>query len=159
MAAARKRKRPTRAQQRTAIDRRRARVAQLALAYVPQQAIALELQVSTGTISGDLKAIRDGWREDAKMDVQSALIKEVNSLERLESRLWQQFAMATDVITPDERTRTALAILRAKERRAKLLGFDTPDLIEITISDERLQAEIVVLREELGYDGPKALPG
>lgn len=142
---------------RTAITRRRARVAQLALAYVPQAAIAIELKVSPATISGDMKAVREAWLADAKMDVQTALVRDIESLNRLESRLWQQFSQAT--LEPDERTRTAAQILKCKERRAKLLGFDQPELLDVTISDERLVAEVIELREELGYDGPLALPG
>lgn len=149
------------AQQRTAIARRRARVAQLSLAYVPQQAIAIELGVSAATISNDLKAVRADWLADAKTDVQTALVREIESLDRLEARLWQQFSQGAETITPDERSRTAAQILKCKERRAKLLGFDQPDLLEVTISDERLQAEVIELREVLGYDGPPplALPG
>lgn len=141
----------------TALLRRRARVAQLALAYVPQAAIALELGVAPSTISNDMKAIRQEWLDEAKTDIQSALVRELGSLDRLESRLWTQFGSG-DKITNDERTRTAMAILKTKERRAKLLGFDQPDLLNVTISDERLQYEVQQLRDELGYDGPKALP-
>ena len=146
-----------RAARQTSLLRRRARVAQFALAYVPQAAIALELGVSPATISNDMKVIRQEWLEDAKTDIQTALVKELGSLDRLESRLWTQFGSG-DRITNDERTRTAIAILKTKERRARLLGFDQPDLLEVTISDERLVYEVEQLREKLGYDGPKALP-
>lgn len=141
----------------TALTRRRARVTQLALAYVPQAAIAIEVGVSEATVSNDMKVIRRAWLDDAKSDIQTAIVKELGSLDRLESRLWSQFGSG-DAITNDERTRTALAILKTKERRAKLLGFDQPDLLEVTISDERLQYEVRELREQLGYDGPRALP-
>lgn len=145
------------AERTNAILRRQARVAQFSLAYVPQAAIALELGVSKATISNDMKTIRQAWLEDAKTDIQTALVRELGSLDRLESRLWTQFGSGK-AITNDERTRTALAILRTKERRAKLLGFDQPDLLEVTISDERLVYEVEQLRVKLGYDGPKALP-
>ncbi len=141
----------------TAIAARRQTVASLALAYMPQIQIAEQLGVSNAPISKDLKAVREDWLTEARVDVQIAAVRELNSLDRLERQLWTQLLAVQE---PDTRTRTALAILRCKERRAKMLGFDQPDLLEVTISDERLQAEVLILREELGYDSrPAALEG
>lgn len=126
----------------------------MALAYVPQNQIAQQLGVSTATISNDLAAIRDDWRDEAKADVQAALMHDVQSLDRLESQMWVQLSQTTD---PDVRVKTATVILRCKERRAKYLGFDRPELIDVVITDDRIAAEIVVLRERLGYEDRPAL--
>jgi predicted transcriptional regulator len=126
------------------------------LAYIPQAAIALELGVSTATVSNDLKAIRELWLAEARVDIQSAAVRELQSLDRLESRLWQQFASTK--ISPDERTRTASQILRCKQRRAKMLGFDQPDLLEVRITSQQVQDEIARLRTKHTERGPHALP-
>jgi len=143
------------AAQRTAIAHRRQTVASLALAYVPQHRIADQVGVAESTVSKDLAAIRAGWLAEAQRDVEAAMVRELHSLDVLEARMWTQ--LATKTLEPDERTRTALAILKCKERRAKMLGFDQPDLLDITVSDEKLRIELQRLREELGYDGPRAI--
>jgi len=111
----------------------------LALAYVPQHEIARRVEVSEATISKDLKAIREEWREEAKADVQAALMREIRSLDRLEAQMWSQLAGSVD---PDVKTRTANTIIRCKERRAKLYGFDRPDLIDLRITAEQA-AEVI----------------
>lgn len=145
------------AAKRNEIAARRRAVAQMSLAYVPQNQIAAELGVSPATVSADLKELREAWLEEAKESLGHRVSQELASLDQLEAHLWQQFtARATP---PDTKTRTGLAILKVKERRARMLGLDEPDRLEISMSDEQLEAEILVLREELGHDEPRALPG
>jgi len=142
------------AQKETQVAIRRRQVAQLALSYVPQYVIAERLGVSTATVSRDMQAIRSEWREDAKADVQAILMREVQSLDRLESQLWGVF-VASNTATED-RLRTANTILRCKERRAKYYGFDQPDLIDITVSAdvarEVLEAKVIELEAQLDDD-------
>lgn len=138
------------------IAERRAKVAELALAYVPQNQIAELLDVHPSTVSRDLAAVREQWRADAKVDVQAMALRELQSLDRLEASLWRQFT--SRMTPPDTKNRTAQQILRCKERRAKMLGFDQPDLLEVrAITPEVVQAEIARLREVLGHDSARAL--
>jgi len=175
-----KRGRPSNAEkaaQQAEIASRRAKVAALALTYVPQNQIARQLGVSTATVSGDLKAVKAAWLADAKTDVQEAAVMELASLDRLETQLWVQFMsqeqttirhyndegtmirqQQVDKVSVAERTRTALAILQTKNRRARMLGFDQPDLLEVRITSQQVQDEIARLRAKHAEQGPHALP-
>lgn len=165
------------AAQRNAIAHRQRQAAALALAYVPQTQIAERLGVSVGTISSDLKVVRGEWRKEARTDIQDAAIRELQSLDRLEAQLWSQFVDTTTrrvkvtkangdeyeyderIVSVGEKTRTAGAIMKAKERRAKMLGFDQPDLLEVRLTSGQVQAEIKRLTDKQALDGPHVLPG
>lgn len=164
------------AAKKTEVAKRRRDVAGLALAYVAQSAIAERLGVSVGTISSDMKAIRTVWQSEAILDRKAAAVREVHSLDRLEANLWSQFLNVTTrrvrvtkangdeyqfeepLVSVSDKTRTATVILKTKERRAKLLGLDEPDVLEIRLTSEQVQAEIAYLKEKHSYDGPRALP-
>jgi len=137
------------------IAERRAKVAALALAYVPQYRIAQQLGVSPATVTNDLKYVRNEWRDDAVADRQEWVVRELESVNKLESRLWSD--ALHEYTPPDVRVRIAMGILKCKERRAKYLGLDQPDLIDVVITDDRIAAEIVELRERLGYEDRPAL--
>lgn len=67
---------------------RRRRVAELYLKAMPMWEIAQQLNVSAPTISRDLKALIQEWREGALFDFTDAKAKELAKLDRLEREYW-----------------------------------------------------------------------
>jgi hypothetical protein len=69
--------------------KRRARVAELYLHGRYQWDIATELGVTQGTISTDLKAIREVWRASAVRNFDEAKSQELARIDQLEREYWQ----------------------------------------------------------------------
>lgn len=125
------------------LQERREQVAALALVGATQRQIAERLGVSVGTINRDLTVVKDDWRNQAQSHIMELVGREAASLDRLERDLWRDFVSTDDI---GERVKVAGAILRAKDRRAKLFGLDAPDRIELVAQD----AVIVIDLGDLG---------
>lgn len=119
----------TRSANNTVSAEREAKVSALALAHVPQRDIARQLGLSKDQVWRTVRNLRKRWRDESRAEVEELMVQELASLSAVESRMWTQFTDRT--LTPDEKTRTGLAILRVKERRAKMLGWDSPEAIRL----------------------------
>jgi hypothetical protein len=136
---------PTNAKKRQqiAMDFRRTKVAQLAVEGWSQPAIAKELKIALGTVNGDLKAIRQEWRDQYAAKADELVDKELAKLDHIECEAWKGFYRSLEdkvrlKCTEDEdgQKNESLRepqsgnpaymdkILRAMERRAKLLGWE-----------------------------------
>ena len=71
-----------------AIIQRRKQVAELYLQGWSQPAIAHHLEVSQSTICGDLKAIREDWRDSAIRDFDELRATELQKLDLVEKEAW-----------------------------------------------------------------------
>lgn len=104
---------PVGRKKRLAITQRRQRVAELSLKGWTQPAIAAELGVSQSTVSTDLKAIEQDWRDSTLRDFDLARAVELQKLDCLERELWDEWRRSRE---PVESTRL---IQIGSERRAE----------------------------------------
>ena len=111
-------KRPDRLDEVAILDRRR-QVAQLYLTHQTQVTIARHLGVAQSTVSEDLAALKQCWREQSIADLEAVLVREACELDEMEAELVRRY---TEERTPD----WIVLRLKVKERRAKLLGLDAP---------------------------------
>lgn len=120
---------PTKAEQRNEKVQRRLKVAELALARVPQFEIAKTLGVSTATVSLDLKALREEWRKEGRERIDQAQEHELAALAKDERRIRQRIARLKEEDTKGL-CDYMKAIMSIMERRAKLLGTDAAIKVE-----------------------------
>lgn len=139
MAARRNRK----AKDDTAVAARRAIVAERYLRGDFQSAIAKALRVNQGTISRDLEALRQQWRESALQDFDARKAQELAKLDETERAAWQGWerslrdAEKTVTRNNDDGTETTTTIegqagdprflnvvVSCVERRAELLDLN-----------------------------------
>ena len=111
------------------IEERRMRVAGLLLTRRTQSQIAQVLGVHRSTVNSDVKAIRLEWQQVRMETFESHLEEELARLAMLESTLMPG-ALGTYTGQPDPRIIDR--ILRIIEQRARWLGFDKPQRVEIT---------------------------
>lgn len=109
------------------IEARRANVAALVLAHVPYRRIAEMHGVAPGTISDDVAIIKKQWRERAHRSFREHVLEQCALLDQLE-RSW--LPRALDHTDTEHARGAALIVHRCMERRAKLLGLDSPQRIE-----------------------------
>lgn len=102
-----------------AITERRHHVAALYLRRVTQEQIASKLGCSQQTVSADLTALKEQWKQEHQQDVEAVILRDLAELDVMEADCALQFA-ATHEVT------WIAARLKIKERRAKLLGSDKP---------------------------------
>jgi len=145
---------------------RRPKVARLYLSGKTQPEIAEEFGVNQSTISRDLKAIQQTWREAAIRDFDEARGQELAKLDNLELTYWQawerslgDFKVETSkarlnrqssgegdprqstekTVKTEERNgdpRYLQGVLSCIDRRVKLLGLDAPEHIRISWQDK-----------------------
>lgn len=72
-----------------AVDKRRTVVAKLYLEGFTQLEIAEKVGISQPTVSLDLKAVRDSWKNDAISDFDDKVRQELASLNHQEEQLWK----------------------------------------------------------------------
>jgi len=83
------------------------------------------LNISRGTVGGDVKAILKEWRNERYRDLNAEMLKDVNLVDDLIRRLY------TDVQNGNFDSTDRL--VKQLERRAKLLGLDAPNqIIEVS---------------------------
>ena len=163
------------------IERRRQLVAELYLKGWAQPAIATETGVTQGTVSRDLKAIRQQWRRSQVRDFDEAVVTELKKIDRLEREAWagwersQQPAESTKV-TQDGAGKRAEKTVRQQQgepryleqihrciaSRRMLLGLDAPTKISPTSPDgeeayhAHVMSELMRLAEQK-KDGPTVI--
>ena len=163
------------------IEQRRQRVAELYLTGWTQAAIATELNVSQATISGDLKAVRQAWRESGIRDFEEAVQEELHKIRALEREAWngwqrsQQPAETTRIVQADNGKRAEKTVRqqvgdprflelvhRSISSRRALLGLDAPTRIAPTSPDgtesyhSHMMRELLRLAEQ-SPDGPTVI--
>jgi len=132
------------------ISERRAKVAKLIHARIPQFQIAEILGVSKETVKCDAEWLREQWREEALQDVDEQLQRELEELSVWEARLSAWAMKHKNPMYVDR-------ILKIKDARAKLLGLYRPAKVALTnpdgtkpyaaMSDDELDARIAELQE------------
>lgn len=130
-------------------EARRAQVAELYLACISQQEIARRLGVDQSTITADVSAMRQEWRDKRDEYSESAFNEQLARIDKTEREAWaawersQQPAKATIETTSGDESETReetreqygdprfLTIAQnAIEQRRKLLGLDAPTKTE-----------------------------
>lgn len=137
-----------RAAKRLEIAERRRKIAQMLLARTPQREIARILEVSTGTVSTDLAALRREWAKDALLSLENHIAQELAALNADEGMLRNRMILAGD--NAKLRLETYDRVLRVMERRSKLMGLDAPIRLELArIEAERMAKEYDLDPQEL----------
>ena len=163
------------------IQHRRQQVAELYLQGWTQAAIARELRVSQGTVSADLSAVRNEWKESRSWDFKETVAIELKKLERVEREAWaawersQQPIESTKVVNDGEGKKAEKTVKhqpgdprylelvhRCVASRRSLLGLDAPTRIAPTSPDGdeayhvHVMAELMRLAEET-RDAPQVI--
>lgn len=116
-------------------EARRRRVTSILLSGVTNQtAIAEELGVGQATISRDIRFIEAEWRQEAVSNVAEAKGQDLQRLDRLIAGTWDQ-ARKGHLGSIDR-------VVRLLERRAKMLGYDAPEQLNLG-GDLTTKVEIV----------------
>jgi len=106
-----------------------------------QQEIADEIGCNQSTISRDIKALDEQWRQRIADEVDTVRARELGDLDEMERDCAFQLQMTKSARWMAER-------LKVKERRARLLGLDAPtrgsmtnvDLTQLTVEQlERIE--------------------
>jgi predicted transcriptional regulator len=160
-------------------DRRRQEVARLSLRGWVQVEIAQHLGVTQGTVSNDLKAIRQQWRQSAVRDFDLAREEMLRSIETIKREAWDawerskkpQQEATVEGEAPRQKTRKRIRnqngdpryleiILRCGADQRAILGLDAPTKIAPTTPDgkplsfEQRQIHInAILAEQYGLAG------
>jgi hypothetical protein len=116
---------------------RRQRVAELWRNRQNQTDIARALGVDQSTISRDIKAIMREWRAMAVADVDEVIGRELAELDGMERDAAIRFAATHDPAWMHLR-------LRCKERRAKMLGLDSVQRVDVTSGGGRIDPITVI---------------
>lgn len=138
------------------MDERRAKVAELYVRGHSMAEIATVCGVHKCTIVRDVREIRKEWREQYADTYQRYTIEQIRKIDAVEKEAWEAWqASKQDAVTisrkepadGDIETTTTVkgqtgdpryleTILRAIERRSKLLGLDAPEKITWLIQDD-----------------------
>jgi hypothetical protein len=110
------------------IAERRAEVAGMLLEHRTYREMAQRLDCSAATITEDVTVVRAEWHERATDDYGAWLAEEMAKLHSLERVMLPQ-ALAGQ-------TRAVHAVLGVMTRRAKLLGLDRPERMQVTTPPE-----------------------
>jgi hypothetical protein len=105
------------------------RVAEGLLRHETYRSMAQRLGVSAATVTEDVKAVRAEWHKRAADDYEAWLAEEIAKLDSLEQ------AMLPQALTGQ--TRAVHAVLGVMTRRAKLLGLDRPERMQVTTTPEK----------------------
>ncbi|HNT74387.1 MAG TPA: hypothetical protein PKH77_05140 [Anaerolineae bacterium] len=101
---------------------RRKQVAANLLAGLNYREMAEALDVSLGTIKGDVDIVLGRWQQEQAGDVADYVTLAERRLDRALNAIWG------DVLAGDSKAITAM--LKIEERRAKLRGLDQPDKVQ-----------------------------
>lgn len=131
---------------------RRKEAARLYLEGHTQAAIGERLGVNQSTVSRDLDAVRQEWKDNAVHDVGEVKAKELAKLDALEVQHWEAWRRSVGTHVKTTKTvkgrkvetvtvsedlagdpRFLAEVLACVERRCKLLGADAPKALTATI--------------------------
>lgn len=83
-------------------------------------------EVSNRTISTDINLIHEKWRDAANVDVEGARAAELAKITELEHRCWNGMVNSLAGRNHNAAVGYMNSMIRALERRSKLLGLDVP---------------------------------
>ena len=112
----------------TELDDRRRKVAQLYLRRVPMGEIATQVNVHKSTITRDLQHLSREWLAESMTDTKILKARELAELDEMEYDCALQFSAKKHVEWTHAR-------LRIKQRRAKMVGLDDPEVHQIVGAD------------------------
>jgi len=130
-------------QRKTKIAARRLAVARLTHDKYTTREIATDLGIGEGTVSSDLAALREEWRQEHAGTINDRTIELLEDWRADEHLLRHELDQTTN---PDLKLRIIDRIYRLQSRRAELLGLDAPTVIRAltaTDEDDREQALFV----------------
>lgn len=142
-------------------DKRRESVANMYLQGKSQRVIADVLDVSLGTINGDLKYLRQLWQQNASTNIDEIISRELAKLDNLEAQAWDSYQKSLVTIEKAQGRRKSpptkkdqppresessfvkqfenagdprfLSIVEnCIDRRCRILGIDAPGKVELT---------------------------
>lgn len=144
-------------------EARREKVAELYLKHYKQTEIMTMITqygfaaVTQGTISNDLKAIQERWRNSSIMDMNEAKQRELARIDTLEMEYWRQYEeskkprqIASEKSSPGKHetmkraeqrtgdTRYLSGIQWCIEQRCKILGVNAPVKIEVNWQEQAI---------------------
>lgn len=111
------------------IEERRKKVSSLYKRHQSQAEIARVLGVSQQTISVDIAAIRETWKQEGLLNFDEVKQREAAELDEMEAEAAVEFGKRKNWEWFDRR-------LKVKERRARLLGLDEPAKVDNTVKGE-----------------------
>jgi len=123
------------------IERRRRKVIDLRLQHYSTREIALQLGVSQGTVSNDLKQVRQEWAEKRSLTYEQLVDEELKRLETVEARLWDRVMTGEDDAAVDR-------YLKIVQERIRILGLHAPKEHKV-ITESAIDQEIARLTNEL----------
>jgi hypothetical protein len=137
------------------IAERRTRVAEGYLRGRSMRDLAQELDVALGTISSDMKAIREDWKERASSNFNAHVDEALAKIDRLELEYWSAWDRSVGKVTTERETlkgddieistttenkagdpRFLDGVAWCIERRCRLLGTDAPKRIDALIQGQ-----------------------
>jgi sigma54-dependent transcription regulator len=134
---------------------RRKQVAKLYLNRAKIADIADKLGIDYSTVSRDITYLKKCWLEESKEDISKQIARELAELDLMELEANIQYQAAKKAGKDVFMIRWKETQLKIKDRRAKLLGLDRPQKVELDakldhsgklevkkMSDEELQKEI-----------------
>lgn len=130
---------------RAEIEERRKKVAANLLGGLTYRDMAPTLAVSIGTIANDVKTILGRWEREQIKDVDGWVRLELTRLDRALNAIWNK-VLDGDLKAID-------AFLSISGRRAKLLGLDAPDRVDLTSGGEKFPGPVIFLPAVDGEGG------
>ena len=140
-----------------AVEERRRRIAVLLVKKVSVAEIARQEGLSEPTIWKDVRALDDLWAKDHLADYPLKKARELESLDRLEAKAVEMFELALSPVVVLSQNgepylhidyKLALSwwdrILNAKQRRAKMLGFDMTEPIQVNVNEDKRSISITI---------------
>ena len=118
------------------IERRRREVAHLITVHYTCREMAERLGVASSTISEDVKVIRERWRDRAIADYGSHLAEELAKLDLREHELLPTALSGGP--KGGVNLRAVDRVLAIRDRRARMLGLDSPSQLEVTMRVEQV---------------------
>jgi hypothetical protein len=138
------------------IEKRRTEVAFLMMAHFTYREMAEKLGVAPATISEDVKAIREEWRQRSSADYGSYLAEELAKLDLLEREV------GTMALSGGPEGGVNLAavdrLLAIRDRRARMLGLDSPSRVEVTMRVEQIAKALIAVVSEMGLNVDEVRP-
>lgn len=128
------------------ITARRTKVAEMLLARKTQMQMADELGVGQATINRDVKAIRKEWHAERMQDLEEYIADDLARLAAAEAAMWP-LVIAGKPHAVDR-------LLSIMDRRAKLLGMDAPQRVDIS---HALRDEALKFAAQYGLDPDEVL--
>lgn len=135
------------------IAERREKISALILGHYSLRAISGTLQIPLATVHRDVVAIRIEWREHRLRALDEVAAEELQRLKAAEKAIW------TNVVRGD--LRALFGFLKIQERRAKLLGLDAPEQVDILLRTEakRIAEHFGLTTEEVLGEADRILAG